>query len=424
MKLSEKIIELRKEKGWSQEDFAEKLDVSRQAISRWENGTALPDAQNLLGISKLFNVSADYLLNDGYENEARVATPETITEEQAPLPPKRKRFVWYLIPAICFMILAFFAIIIVAQNSNNSTSHPTLNSVKENEIAPTCTAEGSYDEVFYCTDCGKEVFRTTKSIAKLSHTLSACVKKNEIAPTCIAEGSYDEVVCCTVCDEELLRTQRSIDMVAHQYQNKICTLCGKAKPSEGLSFLSGGNGTCTVEIGTCTDEDIVIPEYSPSGDKVTKIKGHAFSGRDQIKSIQIPETVTFIGESAFENCVNLEKVNLPKKITTINSYTFSGCKNLKELTIPSGVTFIGEKAFAECICLKSIVIPASVGKIGAYAFKNFSGGKGSITLEIYEGWEVYEDADTVGTEVNFESGVCTPFEYFTLRFPEYVWKRN
>ena len=48
MTLSEKIVSLRKTHGWSQEDFAEKMDVSRQAISRWENGTALPDAQNIV----------------------------------------------------------------------------------------------------------------------------------------------------------------------------------------------------------------------------------------------------------------------------------------------------------------------------------------------------------------------------------------
>ena len=46
MKLSDKIIKFRKSNGWSQEEFAEKLNVSRQTISRWENGTALPDAQN------------------------------------------------------------------------------------------------------------------------------------------------------------------------------------------------------------------------------------------------------------------------------------------------------------------------------------------------------------------------------------------
>ena len=64
MKLQDKIIQLRKSKGWSQEDLAEKLNVSRQAVSRWENGSALPDANNIFQLSKLFGVTADYLLND------------------------------------------------------------------------------------------------------------------------------------------------------------------------------------------------------------------------------------------------------------------------------------------------------------------------------------------------------------------------
>ena len=57
MKLEEKIFKLRKGKGMSQEELAEKLNVSRQAVSRWEMGTAQPDVQNLLQISKLFDVS-------------------------------------------------------------------------------------------------------------------------------------------------------------------------------------------------------------------------------------------------------------------------------------------------------------------------------------------------------------------------------
>ena len=48
MKLSDKIIQLRKSNGWSQEDLAEKLNVSRQAVSRWEGATAQPDAANIL----------------------------------------------------------------------------------------------------------------------------------------------------------------------------------------------------------------------------------------------------------------------------------------------------------------------------------------------------------------------------------------
>ena len=62
MKLSDKIVRLRKSNGMSQEELADKLGVSRQAISRWEMGTAMPDATNILQLSRLFQVTTDYLL--------------------------------------------------------------------------------------------------------------------------------------------------------------------------------------------------------------------------------------------------------------------------------------------------------------------------------------------------------------------------
>ncbi len=62
MHFAEKILTLRKHAGLSQEALAEKLDVSRQAVSRWEKGTALPDAENLLRLSKLFGVTVDELI--------------------------------------------------------------------------------------------------------------------------------------------------------------------------------------------------------------------------------------------------------------------------------------------------------------------------------------------------------------------------
>lgn len=70
MKLSDKIVKLRKANGWTQEDLAEKLNVSRQAISRWEGATSQPDATNVLQLSKLFGVSTDFLLNDEYESDS------------------------------------------------------------------------------------------------------------------------------------------------------------------------------------------------------------------------------------------------------------------------------------------------------------------------------------------------------------------
>jgi len=70
MNLSEKIVKLRRSAGMSQEDMAGRLNVSRQAVSRWELGTAKPDAENILQLSRLFSVTADYLLNDDYESDS------------------------------------------------------------------------------------------------------------------------------------------------------------------------------------------------------------------------------------------------------------------------------------------------------------------------------------------------------------------
>lgn len=67
MIFGEKLLQLRRQAGYSQEDLAALLGVSRQAISRWELGATLPDAQNLKQLSSLFSVSIDSMLNDGME---------------------------------------------------------------------------------------------------------------------------------------------------------------------------------------------------------------------------------------------------------------------------------------------------------------------------------------------------------------------
>ena len=63
--LSDKIIALRRKNGWSQEELAEKLDVSRQAVSKWESAQSTPDVERIIQLADLFQVSTDYLLRDG-----------------------------------------------------------------------------------------------------------------------------------------------------------------------------------------------------------------------------------------------------------------------------------------------------------------------------------------------------------------------
>lgn len=75
------LIRLRKEKGLSQEELADKLSVSRQAVSKWERGEALPDTDNLIRLAKLYNVSIDELV--GYTpDKSQTAAGDTDNDEQ------------------------------------------------------------------------------------------------------------------------------------------------------------------------------------------------------------------------------------------------------------------------------------------------------------------------------------------------------
>lgn len=91
MILADKIIDLRKKQGWSQEELAEQLGVSRQSVSKWESGMSVPDLNKIIAMSELFGVSTDYLVKDTLEEptpsetEARdtAAPARTVTAEEA-----------------------------------------------------------------------------------------------------------------------------------------------------------------------------------------------------------------------------------------------------------------------------------------------------------------------------------------------------
>ena len=84
MIMADKIIDLRKKNGWSQEELAEKLEVSRQAVSKWESAQSVPDMNRVLLLSKVFGVSTDYLLKDELGEEA-VGTEPLPEEAGKPL---------------------------------------------------------------------------------------------------------------------------------------------------------------------------------------------------------------------------------------------------------------------------------------------------------------------------------------------------
>ena len=83
MILADKIIELRKKNGWSQEELAEKLHVSRQAVSKWEGAQSVPDLNKIISMADIFGVSTDYLLKEELETEQYVEKTYSESREGA-----------------------------------------------------------------------------------------------------------------------------------------------------------------------------------------------------------------------------------------------------------------------------------------------------------------------------------------------------
>ena len=159
--------------------------------------------------------------------------------------------------------------VLVAQNVLSALGHTKGNAVEENRIEATCTTDGHYNSVVYCSVCNEELSRTQVALQKLGHdlvhhegkaatctekgwneydTCSRCdyttykeivakghtksnaVEENRIEATCTTDGHYDSVVYCSVCNEELSRTQVTLQKLGHDlvhHEGKVATCTEK-----------------------------------------------------------------------------------------------------------------------------------------------------------------------------------------------------
>lgn len=149
-------------------------------------------------------------------------------------------------------------------------------------------------------------------------------------------------------------------------ENSIVFAPETSRYSKGLLYVEGTESCSVRGIGTCTDTDIIIPEFY-NGLPVTSVGGAAFADTN-ITSIEIPNTVTEIGYTAFQYCRSLKRVVFGNSVTSIGNQAFSYCDSLTSITIPDSVTTIGDSAFSDCPSLKNVSIGQGVTSIARLAF--------------------------------------------------------
>ena len=225
----------------------------------------------------------------------------------------------------------------------------------------------------------------------------------------------------------------------------------------GLASVTIGGGVTSIgssAFAGCSGlTSVTIP------DSVASIGEFAFAYCYGLTSITIPDSVTSIGKGMVYDCSNLKEVHIsdleawceiefegwlcnqnyyflylngekitaleiPDSVTTIGEWAFAGCSGLTSVTIGNGVTSIGESAFAYCGWLTSVTIGSGVTEIGEYAF-----GDCYALEEVYfknpNGWKVSEHENMSDAEA--VSGLEDPAKaakYLTDTYPYYDWKRE
>lgn len=121
MALSEKLYELRKKSNLSQEQLAEQLGVSRQAVSKWESGKAVPESETLISISEYFGVTLDYLMKENY-SPSEVVTDEEAAQTNNGREKRILSLVTCLIGMICLLVWGVVSIFMPFASNRIGTS--------------------------------------------------------------------------------------------------------------------------------------------------------------------------------------------------------------------------------------------------------------------------------------------------------------
>ncbi len=385
MELGEKIQISRKKKGMSQEDLANVLNVSRQAVQKWESGGSNPELNKVIELGRVLDVSLDWLLDedktlkeeavveeekeDSLEEKESIEE-ETPTEEEQENPthietpvlekPKHSFKKVFIIGSIALLLIGggTAVAITIAVNAKKRVDMPFIG--RENSfLVEGYEGTKEIDGVSYAfgkvgADKSMYIVGVETSNPSFMAEYNGYVLEDMLFETFSDRRDYVSV---TVPDWSIFQT-----INAKTLSFKECTKLEKVKLPEGLLLL-GGFGGCT------SLSEIDIP------DTVDEFEPFTFENCTSLKSITIPEDVRVLPRLIFSNCQSLTEVNFVSIIKTIDEEAFKGCTSLKEITLPRSLSSLGKYAFMNCTSLESVVIPQGIDAINDCLFCDCSGLK-------------------------------------------------
>lgn len=220
-----------------------------------------------------------------------------------------------------------------------------------------------------------------------NHTCYSSDWKVTKEPSCIGVG--EESLYCNYCNS-LINT-RTVKALGHDYKNCVCSRCWDTE------YIDENNKTIIVNENSLNKYGVdisgsVVSIPSKLGDyTIVGIGNYLFNGRDDLIKVSLPDTISYIGMYAFNDCVNLRKVNWGNSQPTYIGYaSFQCCYKLRELNIPDSVQYIGNYAYnhLSLIANDDLAIPSNLKELGGKTlspahmfydcgtdnFSSFSGG--------------------------------------------------
>jgi len=228
--------------------------------------------------------------------------------------------------------------------------------------------------------------------------------------TSIGGEAFSYCINLTAIDVDAANTTySSIDGVLY---NKGKTTLVKYPNGKAVDFTIPNSVTSIGDwaFDLCTSlTSITIP------DSITSIGDWAFKACESLTSVTIPDSVTSIGNYAFGECVGLTSVTIGNNVTSTGAVAFSHCWSLTSVTIGNSVTSIGNRAFEDCTSLTSIIIPNGVTNIGESAFSDCT-GLTSVTIPdsvTSIGFDAFGNCTSLNS-VTFQGGAISSFSNYAF----------